>query len=139
MRAGPGALRHVRERGMSRGDIGCVPAAAGGPKGLALLPLDRLLYRQGWLPDTHPVELVGASIGAWRMAALAQQDPLAALDRVQHGYVHDQCYTPKPPRAEISGVCSRRGPRARRSTDPLASQRRAEHRHCPRPGPAARA
>jgi hypothetical protein len=100
-------LRHLRERGLSRGDICCIPAAAGGPKGLALLPLDRLLVRQGWLPDTAPVELIGASIGAWRMAALAQQDPLAALDRVQHAYVRDQCYTPKPSPAEISGVCRR--------------------------------
>jgi hypothetical protein len=105
LRAGPGALRHVREHGLMRGDLCCVPAAAGGPKGLALLPLDRLLVRHDWLPLSAPVELVGASIGAWRMAALAQPDSLAALDRVEHAYVHDQCYTSRPTPAEISGVC----------------------------------
>ena len=105
LRAGPGALRHLRERGLTRGDLCCVPAAAGGPKGLALLPLDRLLWREGWLPDGTAVELIGASVGAWRMAALAQPDPLAALDRVQHAYVHGQCYGARPGPAEISGAC----------------------------------
>src|SRR5512137_2719793 len=68
VRAGPRALRHLLARGLAPGDIGCVPAAAGGPKGLALLPLDRLLLQHGWLPEEYPVELIGASVGAWRMA-----------------------------------------------------------------------
>ena len=102
LRAGPGALRHLRERGLTRGDLCCIPAAAGGPKGLALLPLDRLLWREGWLPIGTPVELIGASVGAWRMAALAQPDPLAALDRVQHAYVHGQSYSAKPTPLDVS-------------------------------------
>ena len=105
LRAGPGALRHLRERGLRRGDLCCVPAAAGGPKGLALLPLDRLLWREGWLPTDAPVELIGASIGAWRMAALAQPDPLAALERLQQAYVHGQCYSARPGPAEVSMAC----------------------------------
>jgi hypothetical protein len=107
LRAGPGALRQIRDRGLAPGDIGCIPAAAGGPKGLALLPFDRLLLQHGWLPSDRPLELVGASVGAWRMAALAQEDPLAALDRVQHAYVHEQCYSAKPTPAEVSTACRR--------------------------------
>jgi hypothetical protein len=118
LRAGPGALRHLRERGLRPGDVGCVPAAAGGPKGLALLPLDRLLWSEGWLPAKAPVELVGASVGAWRMAALAQPDPLAALHRLQHAYVHGQCYTARPAPAEISTAC-RQIARAVRGDGPL--------------------
>jgi len=118
LRAGPGAIRHIRERGLSRGDIRCIPAAAGGPKGLALLPLDRLLLGE-WLDGPHPVELVGASIGAWRMAALARPDAAAALDRVQHAYVHGQCYSARPDTAEISLAC-RRIARAARGEGPLA-------------------
>ena len=87
LRAGPRALRHVLDRGLAPGDIACIPAAAGGPKGLALLPFDRLLLQQGWLPEQRPVELIGASVGAWRMAALAQNNPLAALDRAVGGSV----------------------------------------------------
>ena len=118
LRDGPGALRHLRERGLRPGDVCCVPAAAGGPKGLALLPLDRMLWRQGWLPDGAPLELIGASVGAWRMAALAQPDPLAALDRVQHAYVHGQCYTARPGPAEVSLAC-RQIARAARGEGPL--------------------
>lgn len=118
LRAGPGALRHLREHGLGRGDIGCVPAAAGGPKGLALLPLDRLLLHHGWLPTGVPVEFVGASIGAWRMAALARQDALAALDAIQHTYVRDQCYAGKPTPSEVSVAC-RRIARAARGEGPM--------------------
>lgn len=118
LRAGPRALRHVLERGLAPGDLACVPAAAGGPKGLALLPLDRLLLQHGWLPDSAQVELIGASIGAWRMAALAQVDALAALGRVQHAYVHEQCYTSRPTTVEVSEAC-RRIARAARGDGPL--------------------
>jgi hypothetical protein len=118
LRAGRGALQHLREHGLRPGDICCVPAAAGGPKGLALLPLDRLLWREGWLPADAPVELIGASIGAWRMAALAQPEPLAALDRLQHAYVHGQCYTARPGPAEVSTAC-RRVARAAHGEGPL--------------------
>jgi hypothetical protein len=107
LRAGPRALRHVLEHGLAPGHIACVPAAAGGPKGLALLPCDRLLLQHGWLPEASPVELIGASVGAWRMAALAQADPLAALDRVQHAYVHEQCYEARPSTTAVSAVCRR--------------------------------
>ncbi|HEX9206904.1 MAG TPA: hypothetical protein VF851_01625 [Steroidobacteraceae bacterium] len=117
LRAGPGAIRHVRERGLSRGDICCIPAAAGGPKGLALLPLDRLLLRE-WLDTAAPVELIGASVGAWRMAALARPDAAAALDRVQHAYVHEQCYTARPDAAEVTRAC-RRIAHAARGDGPL--------------------
>ena len=107
LRAGPRALRHLLDRGLAPGDIDCVPAAAGGPKGLALLPFDRLLLQHGWLPEEHPVELIGASVGAWRMAALAQVNPLDALDRVQHAYVHGQRYGARPTPPEVSAICRR--------------------------------
>lgn len=118
LRAGPRALRRIRDRGLVRGDIRCIPAAAGGPKGLALLPLDRLLWRE-WLQGREHVELVGASIGAWRMAALARPDAPAALDRLQYAYVHDQCYTARPGIDEVSAAC-RRIARAVRGEGPLA-------------------
>src|SRR5512145_1416854 len=104
LRAGPGALRHLRERGLTRGDLCCIPAAAGGPKGLALLPLDKLLW-QHWLQAGRSIELIGASVGAWRMAALARPDAPAALDAVRHAYVHGQCYSARPTRDDVSRAC----------------------------------
>ena len=106
LRGGPAAIAHIERHGLSPQDIACIPAAAGGPKGLALLPLDRLLHIE-WLKHVDRVELVGASIGAWRMAALAQPEPLAALERLQHVYVHEQRYPAKPTPLEVSRACRR--------------------------------
>src|SRR3954466_14210333 len=79
--AGPAARRHIEKQGLQAADVGVVPAAAGGPKGLVLGPLDRFLFGD-WLPRTnHPVHLVGASIGAWRMATACLREPIAAFER----------------------------------------------------------
>lgn len=104
VRAGERARRHLECSGLQPADIACIPAAAGGPKGLALLPLDRLLARE-WLAGSPGLELVGASIGAWRMTALAQPDPLAAIDRLQHAYVREQNYGKNPTPTEVAAVC----------------------------------
>ena len=100
VRAGPRALAHLRERGLAPRDVSAMPAAAGGPKGLALLPFDRRFALE-WLPAMTRVELVGASIGAWRMAALAQVDGVGALARLQQAYVHGQNYAPRPSAATV--------------------------------------
>jgi hypothetical protein len=41
--AGTRAAAHVRTNGIALRDTACIPAA-GGPKGLALIPLDKLLF-----------------------------------------------------------------------------------------------
>jgi len=106
LRAGPGALAHVREHGIAPSDVACIPAAAGGPKGLALVPLDRLLFRE-WLDPSADIELVGASVGAWRMAALARPDAEAALGRLVLSYVEDQNYDERPTPDDVARACRR--------------------------------
>jgi hypothetical protein len=105
--AGARAAAHVRSHGLAPADIGCVPAAAGGPKGLALIPLDRLLFdsARGWLREVE-LELVGASIGAWRMAAAAVTDPVAALDRLAEAYI-GQTYSHRPSPRQVAVQCRR--------------------------------
>jgi len=86
--AGPRALTHLRQQGLQANDIAAIPAAAGGPKGLILGPLDRFIFGD-WLPaSSHTVHLVGASIGAWRMATACLHDPVAGLQRLEHDYIH---------------------------------------------------
>lgn len=86
--AGPGALRHLQKNGLRSTDVTAIPAAAGGPKGLILGPLDRFIFGQ-WLPtSSQPLDLVGASIGAWRMATACLDDPVAASSRLEHAYIH---------------------------------------------------
>lgn len=100
--AGPRAAEWIRTRGLRPADIRCVPAAAGGPKGLGLLPLDlRLFGRGGWLHDAADLHLVGASIGAWRLFCAAQRDPDAALARLREGYL-SQRFARKPSPRQVS-------------------------------------
>jgi hypothetical protein len=94
--AGPRALARVRERGLAPSDVRVIPAAAGGPKGLMLLSLDRFLFGE-WLPQSQskePIDLLGASIGAWRMAAACLNDPVGAIDRLEHDYIHQEYDVP---------------------------------------------
>ena len=103
--AGPRAREQLRERGLSPADVCVIPAAAGGPKGLALLPLDRFIFGQ-WLKDsTHTVHLLGASIGAWRMAAACLPDADAALAELGEDYIL-QTYPHAPGKMPTARVVS---------------------------------
>lgn len=85
--AGPKALAAIAQGGLQPGDIGTLAGAAGGPKGLILGPLDRFIFGD-WLARTQqPVHLVGASIGAWRMATACLDQPVAAFERLEHDYI----------------------------------------------------
>jgi hypothetical protein len=85
--AGPKALAHIRTHGLAPEDIACLAGAAGGPKGLILGPLDRFVFGQ-WLPQSsQTVDLVGASIGAWRMATACLNDCVSAFERLERDYI----------------------------------------------------
>jgi hypothetical protein len=85
--AGPAARAHLAQHGLLPQHICTIPAAAGGPKGLILGPLDRYLFGH-WLPQSsQSVHLVGASIGAWRMAAACLNQPQHALARLERDYI----------------------------------------------------
>lgn len=93
--AGPKAMQHIARNGLQPQDVGVVPGAAGGPKGLILGPLDRYIFGD-WLAQTsHDVHLVGASIGAWRMATACLKNPVAGFELLEHDYIR-QHYALKP-------------------------------------------
>ena len=88
--AGPRARQRLREAGLQAQDVRAIPAAAGGPKGLVLNPLDRVLFGE-WLPrSAHTVHLLGASIGAWRMACACLPDAHAAFVQLADDYIHQR-------------------------------------------------
>ena len=108
--AGPRARAHLREQGLRPQDVLAIPGAAGGPKGLALHGLDRAIFGQ-WLRGPGPVvHLLGASIGAWRMACACMPDPDQALVQLAEDYV-TQRYEHQPGRppdaAHVSEVFGR--------------------------------
>ena len=99
--AGPAARAHIAAYGLQPQHIGTIPGAAGGPKGLILGPLDRFIFGD-WLPRSgQPVHLVGASIGAWRMATACLNHPVAAFQRLEHDYIH-QHYELAPGQKRVS-------------------------------------
>ncbi len=76
IQAGQRAIAHIRQHGLRPEDITMLPGAAGGPKGLGLAKLDEWLFAD-WLPEgfskrDSPIDLVGASIGAWRFASVCR-------------------------------------------------------------------
>ena len=109
--AGPCALRTLAQDGLQAAQIRTIPGAAGGPKGLIRGPLDRYLFGE-WLPQsTQPLDLVGASIGAWRMATACFDDPVTALQRLERDYIGQHFAPPagltRPTAAAVSEVFGR--------------------------------
>ncbi len=92
--AGPQARRHLEQQGLSPSDVGVVPGAAGGPKGLVLGPLDRFLFGDWLSRSSQPVDLVGASIGAWRAATACLSRPAEALATLEREYIHQHIDLP---------------------------------------------
>jgi hypothetical protein len=108
LRAGPDAYRLIRERGLRAEDVDILPGASGGAKWLVLAGLDRYLFGEFLAaPRERPMHLIGSSIGSWRMACLAQRDPVAALGRGHRAYIYEQRYSPKPSTAEVTAVLGR--------------------------------
>ncbi len=143
--AGPRARAHLRLHGLRAQDVRVVPAAAGGAKGLVLLPLDEQIFGH-WLPgqrahsaaaaaaavdapqpganpldSTPPVHLLGASIGAWRMAAVCAAQPVQALQTLAEDYI-TQSYPHAPGRMPTAHDVSRVfGARLHERLEPLAT------------------
>jgi hypothetical protein len=105
--AGPRARAQLLERGLQANDVRAVPAAAGGPKGLILNALDRFLFGRWLAAGSQSVHLLGASIGAWRMATACLADPDAAFAQMADDYIRqDYEHAPgRPPKAgHVSAV-----------------------------------
>ncbi len=99
--AGPSALKQIKDRGFQPDDVHVVTGAAGGPKWLALSHIDRFLFSD-WFKDRKKIlHLVGASAGAWRLAAAATNDPNAAIGRFEDLYIAQQ-YALKPTAAQVT-------------------------------------
>ncbi len=104
--AGPRARARLLTHGLQPQDIRAVPAAAGGAKGITLNPLDRFIFGH-WLRGVpQSVHLLGASIGAWRMAAACLPDADSALAQLAEDYI-TQRYDHAPGRMPTAATVSR--------------------------------
>ncbi len=88
-RAGPAAMRTLKEHGLTADRIGALVGPASGPKWLVLSGLDHALIDLDLLgSESRRSLLVGSSAGGWRILALASSDPRATLHGLTAGYVH---------------------------------------------------
>lgn len=85
VRAGPEALQRLRS-GWDWTQFQVLLGASGGPRWLVLSALDRVLAKR-LTAGNRPVHLLGSSAGAWRFAAYLQNDPEAALRRLERAYI----------------------------------------------------
>lgn len=100
-RAGKAAFESIRRHGFAPERVGTIVGASGGAKWLALSQLDRVVLSTILPRLVGPVHLIGTSIGAWRFACYAQNDPLAAIDRFEQAYIFQQ-YSDAPDIHEIT-------------------------------------
>jgi hypothetical protein len=119
--AGQKAYQHIENRGLKPQDIRVILGASGGPKWFVLSHLDRYLINH-WLPNIpHQVELMGSSIGAWRMSAYAGANPIQSIEHLEYEYLN-QRYSVKPTSHEVSqSVCD--------LLDGFISHQDVEHHH----------
>ncbi len=104
--AGKTALSIIRDEGLRPERIKVLAGAAGGPKWLILSRLDRFIIPEFLKEHSGPVFLLGASIGAWRFAALSQKEPTKAIEKFENAYIN-QRYSSDPPPSEVSGQSRR--------------------------------
>lgn len=99
--AGKKALAEIKLHGLRPERIKLMVGASGGPKWLMLSRLDQYLSEHFFPRATQPIALLGSSIGSWRMACYAQQDPLATFKEFEQLYIN-QRYSDTLIPAEIS-------------------------------------
>ncbi len=103
LKAGLGALNSVKTHGFDVSSIGTIAGASGGAKWLVLSQLDRAILANLVPKLQGPVHLLGTSIGSWRFACYAQNDPIAAIERFEAAYV-EQRFSERPGVHEITAT-----------------------------------
>jgi hypothetical protein len=99
--AGANALKRIKENGFSSDLFDFMLGASGGPKWFVLAGLDRIIFPEFFKGRTRPLDIIGSSAGAFRFACLAQNDPLAAINRLADRYSRT-VYSDKPTANEIT-------------------------------------
>lgn len=99
--AGKGAFEQIESNGLVPELFTQLLAASGGPKWIGIAGIDQYLFGEFFKNRQDPLYLLGASSGAWRLACLAQNNPLEAYDRLIEHYIH-QRYDKVPTRDEVS-------------------------------------
>lgn len=99
--AGKTALATITAEGFKQELFTAFLGASGGPKWFCLYALDKYLFGDFFKGRTKELNIIGSSAGAFRAACFAQQDPVAAIDRLAKTY-SETVYSANAKPAEIT-------------------------------------
>jgi hypothetical protein len=97
--AGCKAIEIIQDEGLDLSRVKVIAGASGSAKFLVLTGIDRVLVSE-FKDRIDPLYLIGTSIGAFRMAAFCQKDPLKAIEILERKYI-EQHYDLKPFKKDI--------------------------------------
>ncbi len=97
--AGRKAIEIIRDEGLDLSRVKVIAGASGSAKFLVLTSIDRVLISL-FKDRTDPLYLIGTSIGAFRMSAFCQKDPIKAIEILERKYI-EQHYDFKPSKKDI--------------------------------------
>ena len=100
--AGKNAAKIINEQGFRPELFTSFLGASGGPKWFTLFGLDKYIFGEFFKNRTQPLNLIGSSAGAFRSACFAQNDPVAAIERLATSYSQTRYSSNKPTPAEIT-------------------------------------
>lgn len=98
--AGSKAIKIIKDEGLDLAKVKVLAGASGSAKFLVLTGIDRVLMEM-FKNRTDSLYLLGTSIGAFRMAAFCQKDPISAIDLLEKEYIA-QSYTLTPTKQDIT-------------------------------------
>ncbi|UTW56780.1 hypothetical protein [Kordiimonas sp. SCSIO 12610] len=84
--AGETARQRIENDGLSPELVRMVVGASGGPKWLILNGLDKFVFGDWLLNANHKIDLIGSSIGAWRMSCAAHPSADKMFETFTEGY-----------------------------------------------------
>ena len=100
--AGKNAAKIINEQGFKPELFTSFLGASGGPKWFTLFGLDKYIFGEFFKNRTQPLNLIGSSAGAFRSACFAQNDPVAAIERLAKSYSQTRYSSNKPTPTEIT-------------------------------------
>ena len=100
--AGKTAAKIINEQGFKPELFTSFLGASGGPKWFTLFGLDKYIFGEFFKNRTQQLNLIGSSAGAFRSACFAQNDPVAAIERLAKSYSQTRYSSNKPTPAEIT-------------------------------------
>ncbi|MGK0499804.1 MAG: hypothetical protein ACJAYG_001449 [Oceanicoccus sp.] len=87
LRAGATAYQQINQHGLAAEHIAAVFGASGAAKWLTIYGLDKAIFSDWLTAAEQPINLFGTSVGAFKLAAAAQNDPAAALSILADAYI----------------------------------------------------